>query len=91
MNEADQLARSIEFVFHSPNEADSNLEPANVVDGLFALARAVRSLGTGTATDQGGAEILCNALHSCGNCIEAGLTDLAESVRSLAEAMENPK
>jgi hypothetical protein len=26
----------------SPNEADRNLEPANVVDGLYALMRAVR-------------------------------------------------
>ena len=28
----------------SPNEADSNFEPANVVDGLFAIARAVGDL-----------------------------------------------
>ena len=25
----------------SPNEQDRNLEPANVVDGLFAIARAL--------------------------------------------------
>lgn len=30
--------------FISPNETDSNLEPANVVDGLFAIARAVDRL-----------------------------------------------
>jgi hypothetical protein len=28
----------------SPNECDSNLEPANVVDGLFALARALMAV-----------------------------------------------
>jgi hypothetical protein len=28
----------------SPNESDSNLEPANVVDGLFAIARALRAV-----------------------------------------------
>lgn len=28
----------------SPNECDSNLEPANVVDGLFAIARAINHL-----------------------------------------------
>jgi len=28
----------------SPNEADRNGEPANVVDGLFAIARAVHRL-----------------------------------------------
>jgi hypothetical protein len=26
----------------SPNEADTNLEPANVVDGLYAIMRAIR-------------------------------------------------
>ena len=28
----------------SPNEADSNLEPANVVDGLYAIARALHAV-----------------------------------------------
>lgn len=28
----------------SPNESDRNLEPANVVDGLFAIARAIAQL-----------------------------------------------
>lgn len=28
----------------SPNETDSNGEPANVVDGLFAIARAIDGL-----------------------------------------------
>lgn len=28
----------------SPNEADSNMEPANVVDGLFAIARSITGL-----------------------------------------------
>lgn len=31
-------------VFISPNEMDRNLEPANVVDGLFAIARAIDNL-----------------------------------------------
>ena len=34
---ADALARTLV----SPNEIDRNLEPANVVDGLFAIARAL--------------------------------------------------
>lgn len=35
----------------SENETDSNLEPANVVDGLFAIARAIDrlSLAIGSA------------------------------------------
>lgn len=40
----------------SPNESDRNMEPANVVDGLFAIARglqavakAIHALGTNNA------------------------------------------
>jgi len=34
----------------SPNESDSNLEPANVVDGLFAIARAIAKLANVMST-----------------------------------------
>ena len=37
---AEVLLRTLE----SPNEADSNGEAANVVDGLFAIARAIERL-----------------------------------------------
>lgn len=37
-------ASAIESCFISPNECDSNLESANVVDGLFAIARAISDL-----------------------------------------------
>ncbi len=37
-------ADAIRFTLISPNEADSNSEPANVVDGLFAIARALDRL-----------------------------------------------
>lgn len=40
---ADQLS-ALQEVFSSPNESDSNGEPANVVDGLFAIARAINKL-----------------------------------------------
>ena len=40
----DQIARAIEYTLMSPNEVDQNLESANVVDGLFAIARAIRRL-----------------------------------------------
>lgn len=33
-------------VFESANECDSNGEAANVVDGLFAIARAIERLAT---------------------------------------------
>lgn len=47
MNSTLELAeaqRSIASHLTSPNEMDSNGEPANVVDGLFAIAAAIRML-----------------------------------------------
>jgi hypothetical protein len=35
------ITSAMESAFVSPNESDSNMEPANVVDGLFAIARAL--------------------------------------------------
>lgn len=39
-----EIARSLRDVFISPNEADSNFEPANVVDGLYFIGRAIKQL-----------------------------------------------
>lgn len=38
------LGRALDRNFTSPNEADRNLEPANVVDGLFAIARGLHDV-----------------------------------------------
>ena len=38
------VGAAIENVGISPNEVDSNLEPANIVDGLFAISRSIRHL-----------------------------------------------
>lgn len=38
------ITDAIDANFTSVNESDSNFEPANVVDGLFAVARAIRYL-----------------------------------------------
>jgi hypothetical protein len=38
-------ARALKDALVSPNEGDSNGEPANVVDGLFAIARAISRHG----------------------------------------------
>jgi len=40
----DDLANAVRDTLMSPNEEDRNLEPANVVDGLFAIARAIARL-----------------------------------------------
>jgi len=39
-----KVAQALRDTFISPNELDRNLEPANVVDGLSAIARAVNRL-----------------------------------------------
>jgi hypothetical protein len=42
------LADTIHNVLMSPNESDSNDEPANVVDGLYAIAKAIHHLARAT-------------------------------------------
>ena len=39
-----KVAEAIWQTLRSPNESDSNSEPANIVDGLFAIARALDRL-----------------------------------------------
>lgn len=39
-------AKALREVFISPNEMDRNMEPANVVDGLFAIARALHDVAS---------------------------------------------
>ena len=44
VTDRDQLAKAILDTLISPNESDRNMEAANVVDGLFAIARAIHRL-----------------------------------------------
>lgn len=44
MTSTSQLSRVLREVLISPNEMDSNGEPANVVDGLFYIARALNRI-----------------------------------------------
>jgi hypothetical protein len=39
--EENKIASAIESALISANESDRNMESANVVDGLFAIARAL--------------------------------------------------
>lgn len=39
-----EVAKALLKTLISPNEHDSNFEPANVVDALFAIARAIERL-----------------------------------------------
>lgn len=45
-----ETADAIVMTCESANEADLNGEPANLVDGLFAIARAIRYLGDRVAS-----------------------------------------
>ncbi len=64
MNNA--IADALDRNLTSPNEADRNLESANVVDGLFAIARGLRHVanaleklgGADTNTPMGAIEAL---------------------------------
>lgn len=40
----DKIVKAIDRNLTSPNEMDSNLEQANIVDGLFVLAREIEKL-----------------------------------------------
>jgi hypothetical protein len=41
MNQERKVETAILECFISPNESDRNMEAANVVDGLFAIARSI--------------------------------------------------
>ena len=43
-NKSDVIAKALHDTLISPNECDSNFEAANVVDGLFAIARALHRI-----------------------------------------------
>lgn len=87
----DQIATALLNTLTSPNESDSNFEEANVVDGLFAIARALHSIEntilpkevTGTQHPVTGEYIGCftEAVMS----IASGLHRLADAVESLKE------
>lgn len=47
-HEKASLVEAIYDNFTSPNESDSNWESANVVDGLFAIARSIERLAMAT-------------------------------------------
>jgi hypothetical protein len=44
MDDPQDVAQAVWGTFRTPNEVDSNGEPANMVDGLFAIARAIDRL-----------------------------------------------
>lgn len=51
------LKEGLSHAFESPNESDSNGEIANVVDGLYAISRSLRSLARAIADPEGWKEM----------------------------------
>ncbi len=68
------VANVLRRVLESPNVADSNGEPANVVDVLHWLARAVGNLAEANA---GGMEAIALAITNAGQAVQAGLEEVA--------------
>ena len=83
---AEPIAEALRDTLISPNESDRNLEPANVTDGLFAIARAItfmaKELGKESAAGPG-------ALEHLANKVEAGSQAVAVAIERLADAIEN--
>lgn len=75
------IAKALHATLITPNEPDRNLEPANMVDGLFAISRAIEKLsravdrlGTNDAATQMGAiELLAKETRD-------GLTAIAAAI-----------
>ena len=47
----ERVLEGLRYIFTSPNEADSNLETANIVDGLYRLARAIDRLAVSNTSE----------------------------------------
>jgi hypothetical protein len=80
-----QLAEVLRYVLVSPNVADANGEPANLVDAVDHVATAIQSglkwLGTGdAATTMGAIEF-----HAV--TIKDGLDSVASAINNLADAI----
>lgn len=69
---ANPLVDALFGTLSSPNETDSNLEAANVVDGLFAIARALHHVAEAIENQPTGWDGACKiaeAIEGVGECI----------------------
>lgn len=85
-----QAADRVSTQFTSPNETDRNGENANIVDALFAIARALtwgaQTLGVnGASTPMGAIEVLSKEILDGSERIANAIGDLAEAIREHGE------
>lgn len=69
---SDALAKAVAETLQSPNESDRNGEVANVVDGLFAIARAIGSL----------AEAVTGNPHDDEPSLAGAISEVAAAIRA---------
>jgi hypothetical protein len=74
---ADDVAKAIKYALVSPNELDSNGEPANVVDALYVIGRGIHRLATAVEklglneanTSMGAVELLAKEVRGLGAAV----------------------
>ena len=99
MSKSDELAlgigKALEVVFTSPDVHDGNGDPANVVDALAGIGRAIwesaKHLGNGEATTRGFGAIEGHAMmvRDAGEHIAGALNGIALALDRIANAMED--
>lgn len=89
------IERAIERAFISPNVADSNMEPANLVDvvhhaahSLGHIAKAILPPDAALGEDSYG---YVASLTEAVMGVTAGLSDIAGAIRELANAVSESK
>jgi len=90
----EDTAAAIERSFISPNVADSNLEPANIVDVLDSLARQVGGVRKAitpndctAGTDATGGHV--SSLTEAVMGLTAGMVQIAHAIDGLADAVRS--
>lgn len=76
-----EIADALWGALTSPNECDSNLESANIVDGLFAIARALQGVASAlhklgladAATPRGAMEVLSGEIKLAADAIASAI------------------
>jgi hypothetical protein len=79
------LGNALRECLISPNEADRNLEPANMVDGMFAIARAIHGLAV--AVDSLGFKSLVTPSDCRMGAIELLAKEIRDGLGSIASAV----
>jgi hypothetical protein len=80
----DALAAALRETLISPNVSDDNWEPANVVDVLNKVARALTWMSFGDNTNKGPGEVLGERVKEAAHEIAVGLSDVADAIRQAA-------